>query len=115
MLFMIGAAECSTTGDHYTQCRRRLFATIPKDATVKSTNMDLPINFPSDVAVVAEEAARFRALSPEDRLRSIRGLLAAGALMMQRSPKAAFLREHTAEQEARARQAVKEFLARHAG
>jgi hypothetical protein len=77
--------------------------------------MDLPIKFPSDVGVIAEEAARFRALSPERRLRSIRGLLAAGVLMMRRSPKAAFLREYTLEQENRARQAVKEFLARHAG
>ncbi len=76
--------------------------------------MKLPIAFPSDVEVIAEEAARFRALSPEDRLRSIRGLLAAGALMMRRSPKAAFLREHTLEQENRARQAVQEFIARHA-
>jgi hypothetical protein len=77
--------------------------------------MNVPIKFPSDAEVIAEETARFRALSPECRLRSIRGLLAAGVLMMQRSPKAAFLREYTLEQENRARQAVKEFLARHAG
>ncbi len=77
--------------------------------------MDLPIKFPSDAEVIAEEVARFRAMAPEDRVRSIRGLLAAGALMMQRSPKAAFLRAYTREQEDRARQAVKEFLARHAG
>jgi len=76
--------------------------------------MKLPIRFPSDADVITEETARFRALSPEDRLRSIRALLAAGALMMQRSPKAAFLREYTLEQENRARQAVREFLARHA-
>jgi hypothetical protein len=76
--------------------------------------MDLPIQFPSDADVIAEEAARFRALSPESRLRSIRGLLAAGALMMRRSPKAAFLCDYTLEQESRARQAVKEFIARHA-
>lgn len=76
--------------------------------------MKLPIKFPSEVEIITEETARFRALSPEERMRSIRGLLAAGALMMQRSPKAAFLREYTLEQENRARQAVKEFLARHA-
>jgi hypothetical protein len=76
--------------------------------------MKIPIQFPSDVAVITEEVARFRALSPEARLQSIRGLLAAGALMMQRSPKAAFLREYTLEQESQARQAVKEFVARHA-
>ncbi len=75
--------------------------------------MKLPITFPSDVEVITEEVARFRALSPEARMRSIRGLLAAGALMMQRSPRAAFLRDYTLEQENRARQAVKEFLARH--
>ncbi len=77
--------------------------------------MKLPIAFPSDAEVIAEEAARFRALSPADRLRSIRGLLAAGAMMMRQSPKAAFLREYTQEQEQRARRAIKEFVARHAG
>jgi hypothetical protein len=76
--------------------------------------MNVPIKFPSDTKIIIEEAARFRALSPESRLRSIRGLLAVGALMMRRSPKAAFLRDYTLEQENRARQAVKEFVARHA-
>lgn len=77
--------------------------------------MNVPIKFPSEAEVIIEEAARFRALSPAARLRAIRGLLAAGALMMRQSPKAAFLREYTVEQEDRARQAVKEFLARHGG
>ena len=76
--------------------------------------MNLPLKFPADADVIAEEVTRFRALSPEQRVRSLRGLLAAGALMMRRSPKAAFLREYTQQQEDRARQAVKEFLARHA-
>lgn len=76
--------------------------------------MNLPIAFPSDAEVIAEEAARFRGLSPGSRVRSIRGLLAAGALMMCQSPKAAFLRHYTLEQENLARQSVKEFLARHA-
>jgi hypothetical protein len=77
--------------------------------------MNVPIHFPSDTEVIAKEAARFRALPPQQRLQSIRGLLAAGALMMRRSPKAAFLRDYALEQENRARQAVKEFLQRHAG
>jgi hypothetical protein len=76
--------------------------------------MNLPIKFPTDAEVIAREVALFRALSPEDRLRSIRGLLAAGALMLRRSPKAAFLRAYTLEQESRACHAVKEFVARHA-
>jgi hypothetical protein len=76
--------------------------------------MDLPIRFPSDADVITEDVARFRALSDEDRVRSIRGLFAAGALMMRLSPKAAFMREYSLEQENRARQAVKDFLKRHA-
>lgn len=75
--------------------------------------MDVPIKFPDDAEVIAEEAARFSALSPQERLKSIRGLLAAGALMMRRSPQAAFLRAHSLQQEERTRQAVKEFLTRH--
>lgn len=77
--------------------------------------MNVPIRFPSDADVVAEEVARFRALSPEERLCLIRGLLDAGELMMQRSPKAEFLRAWTLEQEESARQAIKEFVARHGG
>jgi len=76
--------------------------------------MKLAIQFPSEVEVITEEVARFGALSPADRLRSIRRLLAAGALMMRISPEAGFLRDYTLEQENRTRQAVKEFLARHA-
>ncbi len=33
--------------------------------------MDLPIKFPNDADVIAEEAARFRALSPRDRVRAV--------------------------------------------
>jgi hypothetical protein len=75
--------------------------------------MELPIQFPNLVDIITEEVAHFRALSPEERLQVIRGLLAAGALMMKQSPRAAFLREYTLEQEKRAQQAIKEFLARH--
>ncbi len=75
--------------------------------------MDLPVKFPNDADVIAEEVARFRALSPADRMRSIRGMLEAGALMMRRSPKSAFLREYTLQQEELAQRNVKEFIARH--
>jgi ABC-type uncharacterized transport system ATPase subunit len=75
--------------------------------------MKLPIRFPSDADVIAEEAARFRALLPAQRMQCIHGLLAAGALVIRRSPKATFLREQTLAQEVLAQQAVKEFLSRH--
>jgi hypothetical protein len=83
--------------------------------TTETTGMNLPFDFPADADVIAEEAAHFRAMAPEKRLRSIRGLLAAGALMIKRSPKAAFLRGYALDQENQARQAVKEFLRRHGG
>lgn len=75
--------------------------------------MNLPIRFPKDEDVIAEEVARFRALSPEGRIRSIRDLLAAGAWMVSRSPKADFLRVYTAEQEDLTRTSIREFCSRH--
>jgi hypothetical protein len=75
--------------------------------------MKLPIQFPSDADVIAEESARFRALAPADRIRSIHGMLAAGALLISRAPNAAFLREQSLIQEELARKAIEEFLSRH--
>jgi hypothetical protein len=46
-------------------------------------------------------------------MRTIHGILAAGALMMRRSPRADFLHQVTLEQNSFARHAIKEFLARH--
>jgi hypothetical protein len=77
--------------------------------------MDLPIKFPDDADVIAEEAARFRALSPAERLRAIRGIIATGELIIRRSPKAEFLRAYKLEQEKLARETIKEFIARHGG
>ncbi len=76
--------------------------------------MELPARFPSDDEVIREEAARFRALSPAERIRSIRDLLAAGMLMMRQSPRASFLEAYTLEQEELARTAIKDFVKRHA-
>jgi hypothetical protein len=76
--------------------------------------MKLPVQFPSDADVIAEEAARFRALSSRARIQVIRGLLDAGVLIVRNSPRSAFLKKHAAEQESASRRAVREFLARHA-
>ncbi len=38
--------------------------------------MDLPVKFPSETEVILEDVARFRALSPAERMLAIRGLLA---------------------------------------
>jgi hypothetical protein len=76
--------------------------------------MKLPVKFPSDADVIADEAKRFFALSSAERLQLIRGLLDAGALMLRNSPRSAFLTQYAAEQENASRQAIREFLARHA-
>jgi hypothetical protein len=63
---------------------------------------------------ISEEVARFRALPAEEQLRSIRGLIAAGALMIQLSPKSQFLHEYQLERENEAREAIRDFVKRHA-
>ena len=77
--------------------------------------MNIPVKFPSDASVIVEEAARFRALPAPERMQVIRGVLDAGALMMRNSPRSAYLRQYSAEQESASRRAILEFLARHAG
>ncbi len=76
--------------------------------------MDLPVKFPSETEVILEDVARFRALSPSDRIRSIRGLLAAGAHLMSISPKAAFAKQYSEDQKLLERRNIREFIARHA-
>ena len=76
--------------------------------------MDLPIKFPSETEVILEEVARFRALSPGERIRAIRGMLADGAFLMSISPKAAWAKQYSEEQELLAQRNIREFIARHA-
>lgn len=75
--------------------------------------MDLPVKFPSESEVILEDVESFRALSPDERLRCLRGLVNAGALMMRISPKAAWLEEYSEGQERLAQRNIREFLARH--
>lgn len=76
--------------------------------------MDLPLKFPDNADVVAEAAARWRALSPEEWVRSFRGILRAGALLMRRAENKERLRQYRLEQEELARRAIRELIARHA-
>jgi hypothetical protein len=83
-------------------------------AVFQEAAMDLPVKFPSETEVILEDVARFRALSPADRIRTIRGLLAAGAFLLSRSPKAAWAKQYAEEQELLAQRNIREFIARHA-
>lgn len=73
---------------------------------------DLP--FPSDAEVAAEEAVRFRAASPTERMRVIRSILSGGARLIERSPQRAFLEAYRRQQEDLAREAITQFVMRHA-
>jgi hypothetical protein len=75
--------------------------------------MDIPIRFPSETEVILEDVARFRALSPAERVQSIRGMLATGAHMMRISPKAAWASQYAEEQKLLERRNIREFIARH--
>jgi hypothetical protein len=75
--------------------------------------MDLPVKFPSETEVILEDVARFRALTPEKRIQAIRGLLADGAYLMRISPKAAWAKRYSEEQELLAQNRIREFIARH--
>jgi hypothetical protein len=75
--------------------------------------MDLPVKFPSETEVILDDVARFRALSPAERIRTIRGLLNAGDHLRRISPKAAWAKQYTEEQEVIAQRNIREFIARH--
>ena len=75
--------------------------------------MDLPVKFPSETEVILEDVARFRALSPRERIRSFRSLLHSAALIARKSPKAAWARQYAEEQEILAQKNIREFLTRH--
>ena len=75
--------------------------------------MDLPIKFPSETEVILEDVARFRALSLADRIQSIRGMIDFGARLKNMSPKSAWMKQHSEEQELLAQRNIREFIARH--
>jgi hypothetical protein len=76
--------------------------------------MDLPVKFPSETDVILEDVARFRALSPGERVRLIRTLLADGTFLMKRSPKSAWAEKDFEEQKRIERSNILEFMKRHA-
>jgi len=75
--------------------------------------MDLPIRFPSETDVIAAEAARFRALSDEDRVRALGDCFREYLFLRASSGRPAELDRFAQEEEDRARLAIQEFVARH--
>jgi hypothetical protein len=75
--------------------------------------MELPVKFPSDTEVILEEVARFRRLSPRERIRTILDMVDFGARLQRMSPNSAWMRGYTEDQERLAQQRIREFIARH--
>jgi hypothetical protein len=81
---------------------------------IAAMNID-QLGFPSDAEVAADEAARFRASTPAERMRAIRSALNAGAVLIARSPKRAFIEAYRQHQEDLSREMIATFVKRHAG
>jgi hypothetical protein len=80
---------------------------------IQETTMDLPVKFPSETEVILEDVARFRALTPRERIRAIQSLLNTGAHLMRISPKADWAKQYAEEQKNLERKNIREFIARH--
>jgi len=75
--------------------------------------MDLPIRFPSDVEVISEEVARYRALSNEEQVRTLGELFRVYHFLTARSARPEAIARLAREEEERGRAAIEEFVKRH--
>ena len=75
--------------------------------------MDLPIKFPSQQEVIDGEVARFRALSPEERVRELDEMFRLYHFLVAQSRNPELIARMAEEEEERGRKAVFEFAARH--
>ena len=80
---------------------------------VGGMSMDLLIKFPNDADVIAEEAARFRRLSPIQQVRSICDLIDTGEMLMRNSSRAEFATEYFASERNERNKAILEFVNKH--
>ncbi len=76
--------------------------------------MNVPIHFPAAASVIAEETARFRALSPEERVRTLGEMFRLYHFLASNSARPDALAQFAREEEDRGRKAIEEFIARHA-
>jgi hypothetical protein len=75
--------------------------------------MNVPITFPTEIEVIAEESARFRALSPNDRVQIIGEMFRLYCFLQETFPNPQALARLAHEEKERERQTIKEFIARH--
>ena len=75
--------------------------------------MDLPIKFPDDADVIAEEVRRFRALTPEAQVRTVGEMAGLYHFLAARSDRPDVIARMAAEDEARGRAVIEEFVTRY--
>ncbi len=75
--------------------------------------MNLPIKFPRSVEIIAEEAARFRALSPGERVRSLDEMFRLYQFLVKTSGRPGDLARVAQADEERTRMLIEEFVTRH--
>jgi hypothetical protein len=75
--------------------------------------VNLPVKFPDNAEVIAEEAARFRALSPEERVRTIGEMFHLYHFLIAASARPEAASRLAEEDEERGRSLVQDFVARH--
>jgi hypothetical protein len=65
-------------------------------------------------SLILDDVARFRALSPAERIRTIREMLADGEFLLGKAPDPAWARQYSEEQELLAQRNIRDFIAHHA-
>ncbi len=75
--------------------------------------MNLPIEFPTDADVIAEESARFRRLAPDVQAREVCEMVRVYYFLLDRSPIREKIVQIAEEEENRGRRAIEQFAARH--
>jgi hypothetical protein len=75
--------------------------------------MNLPIRFPNPGDVLREEAARYRALPPKERVRELSEMVNLYYRLLDLSPRKEALTQYAMVEEERGRRAIEEFAARH--
>jgi hypothetical protein len=75
--------------------------------------MNVPIPFPSEADRIREETRRFRALSPDERVRALGEMFRVYHFLLKTSDRPEALARFAQEEEERARASIQEFVARH--
>ena len=75
--------------------------------------MNLPIRFPKDEDVIADEVARFRALTPEERVRTLGEMVRMYHFLADHAARPEAVTRIATAEEVCGRAAIEEFVARH--